>query len=601
MAQPTDTRRALTAVTCLVVFVVTCCVASLRAFPGQAQGAPLQAQSAKPAQPQEASSEISSDSQNIIKIHVPVVVVRAVVRDSKGRIIENLKKEDFQIQDAGKPQDINNFAIEHPGARTLKNLEAEPAAARVETGEAKSSAIAVPGRYVALLLDDIHIDTPAALAVRVQTMEVIHSLNRGELVAVYSTSGRLQQGFTSDQEALRQTVARLMPSPMSGATGKTCGQISYYQAQLMMAYHDLDALNTAIEDFWSCKYGKANQAYQAAVADANQTAQGVYNMGDVETDEAVKRISEIVGRLSEMPGDRAIVFVSPGFASMELAGKLSAVLDKAIKANVVLNTVDARGLFVPDAGMDASSSGTCIDRNCSPESTSRFHVQQEQASGEVLASLADGTGGTWFHNRNDLGRGVLEGLSAPSTSYVLGFSPQTKSLDGKFHKIKVTVVGMKDATLQARTGYFAAKPESDPQKFADAQFHDAIFAQEEMNDVPIDVRTKFFVKQTKDASLSVLTHIDASGIHFRKVSGKNCDEMTLGVAIFDERGEFIAGNKRTLTLRLQDETLAKIHTSGMNVKMDFDVKPGTYLVRVVLRESEGAKMAAHNGGVVIPN
>jgi len=576
-------------------------MASPRAVSEQAQEAPTQGQTARPAQPQEAGSEISSDSQNIIKIHVPVVVVRAVVRDSKGRIIENLKKEDFQIHDAGKPQAIANFAIEHPGARTLQNLEGEQAAAKAEASEAKSPAIAVPGRFVALLLDDIHIDTKAALAVRVQTAEVIRSLKHGEGVAVYSTSGRLQQGFTNDQEALRQTVARLMASPLTSASGKGCGQISYYQAQLMVAFNDQDAIQTAIDDVWSCKYGKANQAYPTAVQDANQTATGVYNIGDVETDEAVRRISEIVGRLSEMPGDRAIVFVSPGFASMELAGKLSAILDKAIKANVVVNTVDARGLFVPDEGVDASSPGPCGDRNCSPETTSRFHVQQEQASGEVLASLADGTGGTWFHNRNDLGKGVLEGLSAPSTSYVLGFSPQTKSLDGKFHKIKVTVAGMKDATLQARTGYFATKPETDPQKFADAAFHDAIFAQDEISDVPIDVRTKFFMKQTKDASLSVLTHIDASGIHFRKVSGRNCDEVTVGVAIFDDRGEFIAGNKRTLTLRLQDETLTKIHNSGMNVKMDFEVKPGTYLVRVVLRESEGAKMAAHNGGVVIPN
>jgi hypothetical protein len=36
------------------------------------------------------------------------------------------------------------------------------------------------------------------------------------------------------------------------------------------------------------------------------------------------------------------------------------------------------------------------------------------------------------------------------------------------------------------------------------------------------------------------------------------------------------------------------------VKSSFDVKPGTYLVRMVVRDAEGELMAARNGAVTIP-
>jgi hypothetical protein len=117
----------------------------------------------------------------------------------------------------------------------------------------------------------------------------------------------------------------------------------------------------------------------------------------------------------------------------------------------------------------------------------------------------------------------------------LSFSPANRTLNGKFHKLKVTVQGSKALTVQARTGYSASKPESDPQKQAESDFHDALFAQDEMNEIPIDVHTKFFLKQTNEASLSVLAHIDVKGFHFRKVSGRNYDELKARIAILTTR------------------------------------------------------------------
>jgi hypothetical protein len=56
---------------------------------------------------------------------------------------------------------------------------------------------------------------------------------------------------------------------------------------------------------------------------------------------------------------------------------------------------------------------------------------------------------------------------------------------------------------------------------------------------------------------------------------------------------------KNLEMKLKDETLARL-PSGITVKTNFDVKPGTYVVRLVVRDSEGQAMAAQNGAVEIP-
>ena len=71
--------------------------------------------------------------------------------------------------------------------------------------------------------------------------------------------------------------------------------------------------------------------------------------------------------------------------------------------------------------------------------------------------LADGTGGTFFHNSNDLEGGFKKLTEAPEYLYLLEFSPKDVKQDGSYHalKVKVNQDGLK---LQARRGYFAEKP-----------------------------------------------------------------------------------------------------------------------------------------------
>ena len=122
------------------------------------------------------------------------------------------------------------------------------------------------------------------------------------------------------------------------------------------------------------------------------------------------------------------MFISPGFNTFapEYIQEETDILERAIKANVIISTLDARGLFT-DPSYDASTSG----RGGS--------LSAAIARANILAELAAGTGGTFFQNSNDLDEGFRRLAAAPEYVYLLGFSPQNLKLDGSFHSLRVTL------------------------------------------------------------------------------------------------------------------------------------------------------------------
>jgi hypothetical protein len=228
-------------------------------------------------------------------------------------------------------------------------------------------------------------------------------------------------------------------------------------------------------------------------------------------------------------------------------------------------------------------------------------MQSQLESGNVLASISASTGGTNFHNRNDLATGIGEAIVPPSVTYLLGFAPQDLKSNGKFHQLKVTLTTPGKFQIQARNGYYAPAKISDPVEAAKQDVRDALFAQDEIIDVPVTVKTQFFKVDAASTQLTVLTHLDSSALHFRKADGRCYDDLVVATAVFDDNGLFVDGQMKEIALKLKDATLERLRTAGLTLKTTFNVKPGTYLVRSVVRGSEGVQLTARNATTVIPN
>ena len=567
---------------------------------------PTQEQSPKPGTtvpaaqaPAAESQEVSShDTPPTFKVRVNMVLVRVVVRDAQGKVVPNLKKEDFQLYDGKKLQNISSFTVETPQSHTAS------AAASGETGFSSSAdpiagkAAVLPQRFVSMVFDDIHLSMQDVAFVRNAATKFFSALAPSDRLAITTTSGQLTQEFTNDQEVLRNALLKIVPRPLTNHSSSDCPDMSYYEADLIINKQDAQALEVATDETLECAFNGDQRMRTAAQAQAQMAAAAALGQGDGETDYTYRHLESAVRSIANLPGQRIVVLVSPGFILTTLQSNTFDLIDRAMRANIVINTIDARGLYAPDLGGDIADPPRDTLRTAGIKST--FRVAAQEAQFEVLAQLADGTGGTFYHNRNDVDEAMREAGAAPAVSYLLGFAPQNLKIDGRYHVLKVALAGKQKFNIQARHGYYAPRSIADPTEAAKQEIQEALFSQEEIHDLPVDFQTQFFKKEQADARLAVLTHLDVKGIRFRKALGRNNDQLTIVTGIFDENGQYVTGGEKIIDMKLRDTTYDRLSRSGFVVKSSFDVKPGTYLVRLVVRDAEGAQMAARNGAVVIP-
>lgn len=549
-------------------------------------------QDAKPPASKAQSEEISShDSPATFKVRVNLVFVRVVVRDLNGKAIPNLKKEDFQLADNRKLQVISTFAIETPGSHvTTVKMDKDSGPAPTEGTPVKAAEL--PQRFITLFFDDLHLSTQDAMLSRQAATKLFAAMQTSDRFSIYTSSGQVQQDFTAERAKLEETLQRVLPRPLANSTSSDCPPMTYYEAYQIIEVNDPTALQVATMDAAACS-GNSQGAAQLA----QWAAQREYSAGDSETQFSFRNLDGVIARMRSLPGQRVIVMMSPGFFVTPQLHESGDIIDRATKANIVINSIDARGLYVSSI-YDASNSS--FGGNAATAGIrSNFVMTEEAIQDDILAELADGTGGTFFHNRNDIDQGLLQAAQEPEVSYLLGFTPQNLKLDGKYHHLKVTFTSKQKWNLQARRGYFAPRGDLDPETRAKEEIRQAVYSQEELRDLPLDCQTQFF-KAGNGARLSVVAHITTKDLKFARAGDRSKNNLTVATAIFDENGNIVTGVEKTIEMKLRDATLERINRSGISVKSTFDVQPGTFLVRVVVRDSEGAQMAAINRGVVIP-
>jgi VWFA-related protein len=534
---------------------------------------------------------VSHDSPASFKVRVSFVFVRVVVRDSNNKVITNLKKEDFQLADNRKLQVISTFAVETPGSHvaTVK-MDADSGAAPSAGTPVKTAEL--PQRFIALFFDDLHLSTRDALLSRQAATQLLGAMQAGERLAILTTSGQVHQDFTADRGKLGETVRGIVPRPLTNHGSMDCPPMTLYEAYQIEEVHDASALQVATADAAACTGGR-----QGAAILAEEAARRELSTGESEMQFSFRNVDALIGRMASLPGQRVIVMMSPGFFVTPSMHETGDIIDRATKANIVINTIDARGLYVSSM-FDVSADSLGANPGTSPIRAA-FITTEESVQADVLGEFADGTGGTFFHNRNDIDEGLLQAAQEPEVSYLLGFTPQNLKLDGKYHHLKVTLTGKQKWNLQARHGYFAPRGNLDAEETAKEEIRQAVYSQEEMQDLPLECQTQFF-KDAKGARLAVVAHITTKGLKFARAGDRSKDKLTVAMAIFDENGSLVAGVEKIVEMQLRDTTRERLNRSGLRVKSTFDVQPGTFLVRIVVRDSEGAQMAAMNRGVVIP-
>lgn len=323
---------------------------------------------------------------------------------------------------------------------------------------------------------------------------------------------------------------------------------------------------------------------------ALDAARQAVEAGDADTRKSLLAIQLIVRRLAAMPGSRTLVLVSPGFQTGDDYLEQDVAIDLATKQNIVINALDARGLYTGIREADNDGPSTLE----STEAEEPFNRKARILQSGVMAELADGTGGKLFRDSNDLAGGFDQLATPPEYVYVLGFNPENLKKGGSYHRLKVAVARRHGWTVQARPGYYATTGTNAPEKLLSAELEQALFSHDEVHSMPVTLKEEYTSQGGPNRELYVITHIDLSGVHFHKVNQANVDDLILVCGLFDINGNYLQGKKKNLSLHFASDVLNRM-TEGMNVKTTFDVKPGAYLIRVVVRDSGDGLLSTVNG------
>jgi VWFA-related protein len=411
--------------------------------------------------PAAAPQNDSKDAQGLppefrLRVESNLVLVRVAVRDSQENPIHNLKKEDFQLFDKGKRQDIAQFEVVSSPQESLAPAAKNPK-------EPLPSAAPSPAHpsFLALYFDDLNTSDADIIDARDAASRYLGAgLPPNEQVAIFTSSGPLGN-FTNDPKQIQTVLANLRASPRRLSRGHECPELTDFQAQQINQFQDdyaIDAWRAAIEEV------KTRCPFANPPAGSPSSESPIYNLIRMQARQLVdqaqvlartdlQQLEQVVRYLARLPGQRTVVLVSPGFLSESEQVQLDRIIDRALREQVVVSALDPKGLALLMREIDVTRSYAPSANSGVIGATHNVDFMRESAATDVMAELADGTGGKFFHNNNDLVAG-FRAVSGSTTYYILAFVPG--EFDGKFHKLEVKLPAFR-CNVQARRGYFAVR------------------------------------------------------------------------------------------------------------------------------------------------
>ena len=512
-------------------------------------------------------------SDDVIRIDVNLVQVDAVVTDSKHHWVTNLKASDFQVLQDGEPQHITNFSFVN-----LRPPVTPTAAPAVKGAPLPPPPMLRPEqarRLIALVVDDLGLSFEGAGYVRNALKKfVTEQMQPDDLVAIIRTGagmGALQQ-FTADKRILDAAISHVRFNSM-GRVGVS--------AFTPLGSEDTTALNAERE--------------------------GIVAAGSLGA------IRYVVDGLRDLPGRKSVVLFSESLRlfsndteNTRVMNAVRQLEDAANRAAVVIYSIDPRGLqtLSLEAADDTSRKSASAVLNIT-----RLREQQMAESQEGMALLANGTGGRFFHDTNDIAGALRDAVADTEGYYLLGYHPDASTFDAKtgqpkFHNVKVKVLRA-GLEVRSRGGFFgrpdaqrATKPQTPRQKIAAALT--SPFGE---NDVHVRLTTLFAESPANKPFVDAMLYIDARDLKFAdQPGGWHKAAFEVSAVTFDENGAALDSSSKAYTVQLKDDALEAALQGGLIYNMQHPVKkPGAYQMRVALMDGDSGKVGSANEFIEVPD
>lgn len=584
-----------------------------------------------------------------IRVRVGLVPVDVIVTDDHDRPVTDLKQEDFQIFENGRPQEIRHFSVQtftaaapepvQPTAiRLVPALELAPQQARtflilLGRGRHNQGLKAVDALIQFVRKDLLPQDRVAAYAYgRATDFTTDHEQIAQVLTQYIKVYEKIEswlelnlRGFNAFYGAkeipksLQPEIAKIFET----ATGLASRQVppgritpdgSIVREWDKAAGIILGSSDRAAET--DMRAATANDVAASGLQTGSLTMKNLMAFDQLEADaitlslpfdEFIPRAAEsiedsqniftCIEYLRYMEGEKHLLFFSGKgllfpYGDTEYDKGIAAV---ANDARVAIDTFHTGGLaptIMPTTGVEVSSSRGATPAPPPPPPGSLFSFG-DTAAGQSLRNISAITGGH-VSIYQDIGKALDIVNQSTRVEYLLGYYPKDENWNGKYRQINVRVnrPGLK---LFFRRGYFARdklQPYDRAEFLAYSRVSAAVMYADNVDDIPFKLGTSKANDESGKPELQVDLKINAAKIALKTVDGLRTGKLRIAVYYQDAGGHPLGSISRTMDLKLQEASYQEYLRSGIPCSILISTNAKDLSIKAVVYDMVGDKVGS---------
>jgi len=503
-----------------------------------------------------------------------LIVQTVTVKDGKGRPVEDLTARDFIVTENGQVQDVAFVEYQRldnaPATSVTITADTPVRQSTVASVTNEAVGVSIPGdmrfrgRRLIVLYFDLY---RMPFFDEMRTFEsadryIATKMTAADVIALMAFDGRavrLLQDFTDDRAVLRDVIASFVTAA--------------------------DERNrTGIEFVTGSAFGEDDDAFNVFT-----------------TDRQLSALQTAVTNLGPLPELKTLVYFGSGLRlnGTDNMAQLRATVNAAVRANVTLNPVDARGL-VASAPLGDATRASPGGIGMFNGAVARASIMQGQRSQDTLYALAKDTGGRATFDNNDLSLGIVQAAQAVTGYYILGYYTKNLAKDGRYRRVVVSLAAGLAGDVSYRAGYYGEKEFG---KFNRAekerQLAEALKLEDPITEIPMAAEINYF--QINRAEYFVPVSVLMPGSELARAVFGGASEVDIDM-IGEIKDEYGVTNRNVRDLvRIPIEKGQATTGRLIQYETGFTVLPGSYVIKLLARNDSTGRIGTFEAAFTIPN
>lgn len=561
----------------------------------------------------------------VIRITTELVQTGVVVLDKQGRFVEGLKPEEFVLKVDGRP--VTPAFFERVIAGTTSEGKLEGSVAKGATTAAPPSGATYRGRTIIFFIDDLHLSADGVQRTRKAITDFVENeMSIEDQVAVASPSGQIGflQKFADLKPVVRAAVNRVNHKPYLVRDQEQVPMTEYQAIRIeqgdssaldYFASKMIEANNVRVPGGVGPTPSGPNMDKRRTMGMTPETAKRVVTdranllvrQSESVTAATLSSLESLMRSVGQMSGRKLVFFITDGFflndRNTGYNNKISRIADAAVRGNLVIYSVDARGLT---GSTDASS-----NRSDPLGQLARSNVGELAASQDGMNSLAVDSGGKAFLNTNSLSDAIKDGLRETANYYLLAWRPSSEDQKSpNFKRLEISIPGRPELSVRVARGFFSSEPQPEEKAAETSKAVDtptnvtgalmsALAAPSARTGLPTKLFVSFVDVPGSGPVLTAATQMATAGLGYG-ADGKQPAAIDLAGVVLNDQGKQAGSFKTRLNVNPLSSSAA-VKDPSVVYSHKLPLKPGIYQVRVAARDDKSGSVGSSAQWIEIPD